>query len=458
MNRTQRNSLAIFATTFMIVTLLASSYSYSVYAAGNGNPKPGFPKDTLIFHIQKEQSSGFSNNCNGGHSVHIGAIADADGNLHPLPTNIGITMKDWVQIDNDNDGLFDEDPIDGIDNDLDGLIDEDPVEPNNKTFATDCDSRAPGDDEVSFQIGDKDPDKGQISAQSWFMRLQGAPQQNFIFDTSGEHSYKCTLVDDVNGIVGDGDDIIECDTDIIELDHVNVKEDCSLSFKEGGKNKQGGGKTEFCDITDTFLVDYDNDGDGLVNEDDELGFDGMDNDGDGLIDEDGPDGEHIFAFTCEATFGVQTDEDPLDGFDNDGDGLNGEDPIDGIDNDGDGLFDEDPFEPVGTDNDMDGLIDEDPIDGIDNDGDGLVDEDPIDGSGPNVDQDQDGVDGEDPIDGIDNDGDETGEFCPLGKALWDVDSKSGKPLIQVFVIHDEMDVNIKQHGKGLKDHKGKFDP
>ena len=428
MNRIQRNSLAIFATTFMIVTLLASSYSYSVYAAGNGNPKPGFPKDTLIFHIQKEQSSGFSNNCNGGHSVHIGATEDADGNLHPLPTNVGITMKDWVQIDNDNDGLFDEDPIDGVDNDLDGLFDEDPVEPNNKTFATDCDSRAPGDDEVSFQIGDRDPDKGQISAQSWFMRLTGAPQNNFIFETSGEHSYECSLVDDVNGIVGDGDDIIECDTDIIELDHVNVKDDCSLSFKEGGKNKKGGGQTEFCDITDTFLVDYDNDGDGLVNEDNEFdaahgfGFDGIDNDLDGAIDEDGPDGEHIFAFTCETSFGLGTDEDPLENpaDDQDGDGLDGEDPIDGIDND------------------LDGLIDEDPLDGLDNDGDGL--------------------NGEDPIDGIDNDGDETGEFCPLGKALWDVDSNSGNPLIQVFVIHDEMDVNIKQHGKGLKDHKGKFDP
>jgi hypothetical protein len=43
-------------------------------------------------------------------------------------------------------------------------------------------------------------------------------------------------------------------------------------------------------------------------------------------------------------------------------------------------------------------------------------------------------------------------------AVLDVDPKSGNPLIQVFVIHDEMDVNIKQQGKGLKDHKGKFDP
>ncbi len=417
-----KNAFGLVAVTFMFTILLSSASIQSGFAGenGSGNPKPGFQKDTLIFHIQKEKSGNFDNNCNGGHSVHIGAEY-VDGNLHPLPTTVKITMADWVQVDNDSDGKFDEDPIDGVDNDGDLRIDEDPTEPNHNTFATDCDSRAPNDDEVGFQIGDKDPDKGEISAQSWFLRLKGAPQQNFVFDTAGEHSYECTLVENPDGIIGTDDDVIDCATDFIELDHVNVMDDCSISFKEGGKNKQGGGRTDFCDITDTFLVDFDNDGDGLVNEDDEFGFDGLDNDGDTLIDEDGPDGEHIFAFTCETSFGLGTDEDPLEDptHDQDGDGLDGEDPIDGIDND------------------LDGLVDEDPLDGLDNDGDGL--------------------NGEDPIDGVDNDGDETGEYCPLGTALWDVDSQSGNPLIQVFVIHDQMDVSIKQHGKGLKDHKGKFD-
>ena len=98
-------------------------------------------------------------------------------------------------------------------------------------------------------------------------------------------------------------------------------------------------------------------------------------------------------------------------WDNDGDGLYNEDPfVDGIDEDGDGLDGEDPVEPPFNptnpldhdtdndwildgpevfwecvalaywtlDNDTDGLTDEDPIDGVDNDGDGLIDEDPQD--------------------------------------------------------------------------------
>ena len=98
-------------------------------------------------------------------------------------------------------------------------------------------------------------------------------------------------------------------------------------------------------------------------------------------------------------------------WDNDGDGLYNEDPYeDGIDEDLDGLDGEDPvespFNPTNpldhdTDNDWildgpevmwecvemayftldnytDGLTDEDPVDGVDNDGDGLIDEDPID--------------------------------------------------------------------------------
>jgi len=39
-----------------------------------------------------------------------------------------IVTEDPNQVDNDGDGLFSEDPIDGIDNDGDGLIDEDSPE------------------------------------------------------------------------------------------------------------------------------------------------------------------------------------------------------------------------------------------------------------------------------------------------------------------------------------------
>ena len=126
-------------------------------------------------------------------------------------------------------------------------------------------------------------------------------------------------------------------------------------------------------------------------------------------------------------------------WDNDGDGLYNEDPfIDGIDEDHDGLDGEDPVEPpfnptnpldhdtdndwitdgaevmwecvqaayFTLDNDTDGLIDEDPLDGMDNDGDGLIDEDPIDYwvrfipmlDPTNRDSDADGI-----IDGLDAD-------------------------------------------------------
>jgi hypothetical protein len=36
--------------------------------------------------------------------------------------------EDFVTVDNDGDGLVDEDPIDGVDNDGDTLVDEDPDE------------------------------------------------------------------------------------------------------------------------------------------------------------------------------------------------------------------------------------------------------------------------------------------------------------------------------------------
>jgi len=343
-------------------------------------------------------------------------LQDENGYWHPEATTIEITMKDWVLLDNDNDGQFDEDPVDGVDNDGDGAIDEDPMEPNYETFATDCDSRAPGDDTVGIQIGDKDPDKGEITAQSWFIKLNGKPQQPLLLETSGKHAYECWLDENPDGIIGTDDDVIECtyvEGDALPLGHLNITEySNAIAFKEGGKNKKGGGKTSFVDITDLFLVDYDDDNDGQVDEDP---VDGVDNDGDGLIDEDDANGVHIFSTTCYATFGISTDEDPLDGLDNDGDGLNGEDPVDGVDNDGDGAIDEDPLED------------------------------------PTTDQDGDGLDGEDPVDGIDNDGDETGENCPLGSAIWDVDPSTGRPLIKLFVIHDEANVPITQT-KGIKGH------
>ena len=83
--------------------------------AGNGNPLPGVPHDTIMIHIQP--MTGNPNDCNGGHALHIGAYME-QGRVVSIPsTSILITMVDWVQVDNDGDGVYDEDPIDGVDND-----------------------------------------------------------------------------------------------------------------------------------------------------------------------------------------------------------------------------------------------------------------------------------------------------------------------------------------------------
>ena len=64
----KRTRIAMFATAFMISMLLASPLAQVIYA-GNGNPQPGFPHDTLILHIQKTGTG--SGDCSGGHSAHI---------------------------------------------------------------------------------------------------------------------------------------------------------------------------------------------------------------------------------------------------------------------------------------------------------------------------------------------------------------------------------------------------
>jgi len=56
----------------------------------------------------------------GAYSVEVAVDDDGDGLVDEDPVDI---------VDNDGDGLFNEDPVDGIDNDRDGLIDEDGPDP-----------------------------------------------------------------------------------------------------------------------------------------------------------------------------------------------------------------------------------------------------------------------------------------------------------------------------------------
>lgn len=229
--------------------------------AKNGNPQPGVPHDTIMIHIQPLTYN--DNNCNGGHSLHIGAEIVQGRVVSIPPTNISITMQDWVQIDNDNDGEFDEDPVNGIDDDGDLLTDEDDVEPGADTKAIDC-SSTDGDGEVSMQIRDADPRKGWISTQTWYMRLVGIPQQNFAFTSLANHTVECHSVDaGPDTIVGTEDDTYECTFEQVELANIDMSQECDgKAVKQAGKGNKGGGKTTFCDITKAFLVDVDIEDDG----------------------------------------------------------------------------------------------------------------------------------------------------------------------------------------------------
>jgi len=245
----------------------------SAAAQGAGNPLPGYPHDTIIIHVQKGESG--PKQCDGGHSLFVrhydGVIPD---------TTLSITMVDWAQVDNDNDGQFDEDrPGDtnddgNPDDDQDGKTDEDGIEPGAETKALDCDAwvsdPATQVGTLSLQIRDTDPRKGYVSVQDWFIRLVGKPEQNFAFTTAAgqTQAFDCVVVDP-DLVPDSGDETVECeyvDTYVQLAGDVNLAAGgCVKQVKLGGKNTStGGGKTPFCDISDEFLVDVDQNGDGIA--------------------------------------------------------------------------------------------------------------------------------------------------------------------------------------------------
>jgi len=61
---------------------------------------------------------------------------EAEG-VHPLDVEFCVEFANPPNDDDDNDGLIDEDPINGLDDDGDSLIDEDPAE----TFEPVCDQQ-----------------------------------------------------------------------------------------------------------------------------------------------------------------------------------------------------------------------------------------------------------------------------------------------------------------------------
>ena len=231
-----------------------------------GNPIPGTPHDTIIIHVQKADNG--SKGCVGSVGGHSLFLRHYDG-VVPA-TYIYITMIDWVQLDNDGNGIPDDDlpgDPDGDGNHDDnnwGGIDSDGLEPGAVTQVLDCDSW--GDSKVSLQIRDTDPQKDWVSLQRWFLRLIGKPNQNFAFTSYANQKWVCTVLPGPDGILETTDDIAQCKTtetnttgDWIRLTSFNaVAGDCVKQVKgAGGGGVKAGGKTPFCDITDGFEVDVD---------------------------------------------------------------------------------------------------------------------------------------------------------------------------------------------------------
>jgi hypothetical protein len=140
--------------------------------------------------------------------------------------NLGRSWAVELLVDDDGDGLIDEDPVELIDNDGDGTFNEDPVDP---------------------QV-DNDGDG----------LLNEDPVNNLDDDGDG-------LIDE------DGPEIIDNDIDGL--------------FDEDGPDPQFDNDGDGLLNEDGLYSPYDDDWDGLLNEDP---IDGIDNDGDGLIDEDPP--------------------------------------------------------------------------------------------------------------------------------------------------------------------------
>ncbi len=218
-----------------------------------------------------------------GAQVKTWRVGDAE---HPWRLSPVSGLINWgtgwsveVLLDEDQDGLIDEDPVEVIDNDDDGLFNEDPPE-------TQIDNDGDG-------IFGEDP---------------------------------------INGIDDDGDGRIDEDP------HESIDNDLDGFFDEDGVDEQVDNDGDGLLNEDGLWMHGDDDNDGLWNED---LADGIDNDGDGLIDEDRYGWMTDFDDDCLRLETNQFDVSKCNGGDRPS--VANEDPVDGIDNDGDGLIDEDGF-------------------------------------------------------------------------------------------------------------------
>jgi hypothetical protein len=272
----------------------------------------------------------------------------------------------------------------------------------NETKTIDCDSRD-GDGKVSFQIADHDPRKGWVTTSDWYMRLVGMPEQNFTATTYANHTISCT--DD------DFDGQFDCNFDIVKLAHIDLAQEaadaeagdpCKDAFKQkgNGKRSQGG----FCDVTSATEVDVTLPDDTVVEDQQIFSVSCQNNEATNWIDEDDPDG-------------INDDNDCTD-LATETEHYRG-DPLDG---NADKCYN------------ADGTVRDDRLE--------LEGEDPSTGASTGVDDDGDAIN-------------ETLDVCPLGSSIWEIDQNTGRPTVQMFIVHSDEGVEILE-GKKINKGNGRF--
>ncbi len=268
----------------------------------------------------------------------------------------------------------------------------------NETKTIDCDSRD-GDGKVSFQIADHDPRKGYVTTSDWYMRLQGIPEQNFVATTYANHTLSCSDLD--------FDGQFDCDFDIIKLAHIDLAslsatdDECKDTFKQKGHGKRSSGG--FCDVTSATEVDVETPGGNLED-------------------------VQIFQVSCENIEATNwIDEDDPDGFNDDNDCTDLATETEHYRGDpNDGLLDQCY--------NADGSVRDDRLE--------LEGEDPSTGESAGVDDDGDAIN-------------ETLDVCPLGSSIWQIDQGTGRPTVQMFIVHSDEGVKILE-GKKINKGNGRF--
>jgi hypothetical protein len=241
----KRHTIAAISATFLITTLLGSAFTAGALAS-NGNPVPGVPHDTVMFHVQKSGPE----ECSSGKSAHIKANIDKNQVIGDFPmVQLHFTMIDWVDPDGD--------PSDGIvGNDeayqtkfLDCTTFDEPLYDENNPPT------------LELQIGDKDPRKDWISTQSFFLRTVGIPGEAIVLKTPSGFYWTCEVTDEGDPEII-GDETIECNENgPIDLNDIQLDSECVHKTK--GKGGGTTGKVSFCNVTESFLVDVDVEGDGF---------------------------------------------------------------------------------------------------------------------------------------------------------------------------------------------------